>query len=597
MPVPPSTIAPRRPRSRLAMLLLVAALALPTLAARPPDIRIPLESLGYVPFAAPILSSGASILTLDYVDGRHLLVTFGFRRLMKRLPDDPPQDVDRNIEAVLVDLPSGEILARTSWRLHDPAQYLWPLSSGRFLLRVRDRLTTIAPLANLKSGEAFKEHLLLASPRPIGAVLLSPDASLLILETLDRLPAAEPQRSPSPGTTAYAAQQAAQQQAAAEIPLKLRVPVQVHFYRLRAGETEADVYAQAAGTALARNLVSIPADGAGFLSILDQGRQHWAFNYNFYRGKVEELSPFDSTCHPLPILVSRSEFIAFGCRSGNQRQMFGGFNLRGEEMWEQAIPETYVNPGFSFAPAAGRFAFGRVTTAAVVGDANTASLSPDQYSSDLVTVFQTDSGKQIFRLECSPVLPAGQNFALSPDGADLALVRNSAIEIYHLPPLSSKDRAGIAKAASLAPEPTEGPVLITTALTTANARAAASASTPVPTPPTDPASHRPSAIVDSDTVVPAPPTDAQTATAQTAPTQTPANASAAAPTANTAANGSGSAAKPAAAPPTATAPARPATAVIENGDPQPQPETPRKPPTLYAPGEHPETTQDKLNPN
>ncbi len=579
MPVPSLT-------SRLLLPALLLAACGPILhaATRPPAARIPLESLGYVPFASPVLSSGASLLTLNFVDDRHMLVTFSLRRLLKRIPDDPPQDIDRNIDAVLIDLPSGNVLARTSWRMHDPAQYLWPLGNGHFLLRIRDRLTTISPLRNLKSGDPFKEQPLLASPKPIGAVLLSPDASLLILEALDHLPPVEPERSPSPGTSAYAAQVAAQTAngngaptASTSIPaplpppLKPRIPVEVHFYRLRSNP-EGELFAQASGGLRARTLVSIPADGAGFLSVLDEGRQHWAFNYNFYRGKVEELSPFDSACHPLPLFVSRSEFIAFGCRSGTQRQMFGGFNLRGEEMWEQAIPETYLNPGFAFAPAADRFAFGRVTTAAVVGDP--ASITPEMYSSEIVTVHQTDSGRQVFRIECTPILPAGQNFDLSPDGSDLAIVRDSAIEIHHLPPLSSKDRAGIAKAASLAPEPTEGPVLLTAPLTNANARAAAHAGTPVSTPPTDAASHRPSAIVDSDTVSVTSPDQAESpvaptasATALSAPPEQPAQATAAPPT--------------------------PPPNIIENGDAQPQTETPRKRPTLYNPGEHSDDARDK----
>ncbi len=575
--------------SRLLLPALLLAACGPNLAAatRPPAARIPLESLGYIPFASPVLSSGASILTLNFVDDRHMLVTFSLRRLLKRIPNDPPQDIDRNIDAVLIDLPSGNILARTSWRMHDPAQYLWPLGNGHFLLRVRDRLTTIAPMRNLKSGDAFKEQPLLSSPKPIGAILLSPDASLLILEALDHLPPVEPERTPSPGTSAYAAQVAAQtangtgnQTAPGGIPaplpppLKPRIPVEVHFYRLRSSP-EGELYAQASGGLRARTLVSIPADGAGFLSVLDEGRQHWAFNYNFYRGKVEELSPFDSTCHPLPLFVSRSEFIAFGCRTGTQRQMFGGFNLRGEEMWEQAIPETYLNPGFAFAPSADRFAFGRVTTAVVVGDP--ASVPPEMYSSEVVTVHQTDSGRQVFRIECTPILPAGQNFDLSPDGADIAVIRDSAIEIHHLPPLTSKDRAGIAKAVSLAPEPTEGPILLTAPLTNANARAATRAGTPVSTPPTDAASHRPSAIVDSDTVSVTIPD----------PSESPAAPTTASATSTTNTAGSDPAQATAAPPPT------PQPNIIENGDAQPQTEAPRKRPTLYNPGEHPDATQDK----
>jgi hypothetical protein len=500
MSVPTRTLAPLPQRNLRALLLLVLLPASLLAATRQPDIRIPLESLGYSQFPPPVLSSGASILTLDYVDDRHMLVTFSVRRLLKRIADDPPEDLDRTIDAVLLELPTGNVLARTSWRLHDPAQYLWPLGNGHFLLRIRDRLTTISPLKDLKSGEpdanAFKEHPLLSSPRPIGAVLLSPDSSLLILETLDRRPRSEPERSPSPGTQAYAAAQVAKAAAQAEAlkraeekPVGNHAPVQVHFFRLLTKEATGELFAQASGGLGARTLVTIPADSAGFLSILDEGRQHWAFNYNLYRGKVQELSPFDSTCHPHPILVSRSEFIAFGCRSGSQPQMFGGFNLRGEQMWEQAIPETYLNPGFSFAPAAGRFAFGRVITSAVVGDAT--SLTVDASSTEIVSVFQTETGKQLLRLDCSPVLSAGQNFTLSPDGSELALIRNSVIEIHRLPPLSGKDREAVAMAAALAPEPSEGPVLLTAPLTNATARAATSAGTPVATPPPPPPTRPP----------------------------------------------------------------------------------------------------------
>ncbi len=578
MPVAFLLNASRRLRLLATLLLLVHVSPFLRSATRAPETRIPLESLGYLAFPHPVLASGASILTLNYVDDRHLLVTFSLRRLLKRIPDDPPDDVDRSIDAVLIDLPSGEVLARTAWRLHDPAQYLWPLGNGHFLLRIRDRLTTIAPLANLQSGEPFREHPLLSSPRPIGAVLLSPDASLLILESLDHLPPVS-EHSPSPGTSAYAAAQAARAAAADDPvikPLGTRNPVEIHFYRLRTiAEKNGEVQAVSSGMLRARNLVSIPADGAGFLSILDEGKQHWAFNYNFYRGKVEELSPFDSTCHPLPIFVSRSEFVAFGCRSGTQRQMFGGFNLRGEEMWEQAIPETYLNPTFSFAAATGRFAFGHLNTSAVVGDPALANL--DQFTSQSVTVFQTDSGKPILRLDCTPVLPSGQNFDLSPDGTALAVIRDSNIEIHRLPPLSAKDRAGLAKAAALAPEPTEGPVLLFAPLSNASARAATTAGTPVPTPPTDPLSHRPSAIVDSDTVVPAADTPSRTAgpTTGDTPAASPSDTDSHGHPANV-----------------TSTPAQPAPAIIENGDPPPQPEGPRKPPTLYGPGESPNRNQE-----
>ena len=89
------------------------------------------------------------MFTLHYVDDKHLLVTFVVHRLIPRLRDEPEDDQDRVTDAVLLELPTGKVLARTTWHLHDHGQYLWNLGHGHFLLRIRDTLTTFAPLANL----------------------------------------------------------------------------------------------------------------------------------------------------------------------------------------------------------------------------------------------------------------------------------------------------------------------------------------------------------------------------------------------------------------------------------------------------------------
>ena len=46
------------------------------------------------------------------------------------------------------------------------------------------------------------------------------------------------------------------------------------------------------------------------VALLDQGRQHWAFNFDTFTGKTLELAAFDSSCRPTPLFVSQSEFIA-----------------------------------------------------------------------------------------------------------------------------------------------------------------------------------------------------------------------------------------------------------------------------------------------
>jgi hypothetical protein len=377
------------------------------------------------------------MFTVDFVDDKHLLVTFSTKKLLKRLSECPPTDQDRIVDGVLLEVPSGRVLARTSWRTHDRGQYLWNLGHGHFMYRTRDTLTTFAPMTNLAKGDAFQERPFITTERRIGGVLLSPDADLMILETMEPPP-------PSPDSIQPTAAVSPEEQR-----VRLETPVQVNFFTLTPRQGE-DIGLREGGAFRTRVPGRIPANSAGYVTIIDQGQQHWAFDFRTYGGKVKELSPFESTCRPTPILVSRGEFIAFGCHLSHTPQVLAGFNMRGEEMWEQNMPETYVAPTFDYAPKAGRFVLSRVLTHSSVvqgGDI----LMPELVSGQSIVVYQTDSGRQVLRIDASPVVRAGQNFALSPDGLSLAVVRGDSIEIHSLPPLTPKEREAVQKAELSAP--------------------------------------------------------------------------------------------------------------------------------------------------
>lgn len=444
MPVPVRTYATSLPRRLARLALLVLLTAAPLFAwASGPAVRIPLDSLGYEPQPSQFLVSGSSMLTVNYVDNQHLLFTFAVHRLMERIPNDPPDDEDRTVEAVLVELPSGRALARTDWRLHDSGQYLWSLGHGRFLLRTHDTLTTFAPMANLASGHPFRQRDFLTTDRRIGAVLLSPEDDLLIVESAERTPPAPIAPAPLFGPTPDPVPQPIGKPGDPE-------PVALSIYRLALPGTGDLVVAHLAGIAHAAHFGDLAAMGTGHIAVVDEGRQQWAFDFHPFNGKVKELAPFASTCDPTPRFVSSSEFVAFGCHTGDSPQVMGGFNLRGDEMWEQNLFGDYVATSMTFAPESGRFALGRV-----MGEIPTDNLEQGSgagLTAQNVVVYQTESGKQILHVDCSPVARAGQNFSLSPDGMGLAVVRENALEIFPLPPLSKKDQADVKEARAQVPK-------------------------------------------------------------------------------------------------------------------------------------------------
>jgi hypothetical protein len=378
------------------------------------------------------------MVTLDYVDDTHLLLTFNARRLIRRIPGDPPTDEDRNVDALLLELPSGRVLARAEWQLHDHGQYLWNLGHGQFLLRVRDDFAILAPLANLKGGAPFQLRPFVRSTRRVEVVSVSADATFLTIESSPPLPlisddpvAFQPNtgRQPEPSD------------------------IQINFYRLRFAEKDGAVMAKDVGAVRANHVVELPTSPGGILQVLDQGHQRWAFDFKTYSGKLKELALFDSTCRPIPVFISLSEFIAFGCHGGTVRQQLAGFNLRGDATWEMALTGPFIAPHLAYAPPAGRFALERVITAGLAFPVDT--VDPGYFTGQSVDVYQNDSGKHLFHIDTVPIVRGGQNFTLSPDGMNLAVIREDAVEIFPLPALSPQDKTAIKSAQDSAPPPVD----------------------------------------------------------------------------------------------------------------------------------------------
>jgi len=242
-----------------------------------------------------------------------------------------------------------------------------------------------------------------------------------------------------------------------------------------------------------------------------------------------------------------------------ERQDLAAFNLKGDEMWQDNFTDIHVAPTFSFAPAAGRFALGRTIVNGII---DPEAISTGSVTGQEVRVYQTYNGKLLFRSDCSPVARAGQNFALSPDGLRVALMRetlvqhratkdedayterSAGVEVYALPALSAKDQAAVKAADAAAPADTGARIDVSLARLAAKPAgvSAAAAAAPVPVPVQPPA--------------PSPPD-------------------------------SGLPNAPSAAPGAGTANATGTTDAAVEGEGDPDSNAPRTPPTLYGPDEKP----------
>jgi hypothetical protein len=444
--------------------LAVAAFAIHSpaaFAARGPEParRIDLAPLGYEPVQERYLLAGGTMFTVNYADASHLLVTWTARGLLKRMPDAQPDDEDRNIEMVLLELPSGKVLARTALLVRDHATFLWPLGKGAFLLRVRNEFSVIEPLRNLAQAKPFEAHTVLRSQRPVAFVFVSPEAEVLTLETF-------PPRPPKSELNGQ------------DID-RTHAPVQINFYRV-ARDPEDRLVMQAAGVVRSDYAVALPLTGAGYLEAIKDSNRTYFFDFVPNTGKRLELAAFDTTCYPRVSFVTRSEFISFGCRGADERQEMGYFNLRGEYRWVSAFSNQHVNPTLASAPAAGRFALGRtLVNGAGLGQL---SLTDAEVTGQELTAYQAHDGRVLLKLMATPVQRAGQNFDISPDGLSMAIFHDVVIEVYPLPPLTAKDQQEVAAAAKLALPSSGGMVRVTSQQASDDAEAGEASSAPVTMP-------------------------------------------------------------------------------------------------------------------
>jgi hypothetical protein len=415
-----------------------------------PWVTLPLQSLGVPSIPGQFFKFGLSMLTVDFVDDSHLLVTFGTRGLIPRIPGDPPDHDDRMVAAELVELPTGRVVARTEWHMHDHARYLWRLGHGRFLVRTGDSLFALTPLAVDKTEDpltpiTFPQR----QGRPVEA-FLSPDSSLVTVETAilnkDRDNDGQSQASGNDGP-----QKPAQ--------------VVIDFYRINGGDDPASPFSvTGAGLVRAPGLVLLPMDHDGFLLPGDQKRGRWPVRFNGYGGNVVQVGAVDSTCMPQLQMLSRFQYLALSCQGESDRLKLQVFGMDGHETWEEGFGGFYGQPSFTFAPEAGRFAMSRIISPVESSGLSGLATELPEDATQEVRVYQTESGDLLLKAPCSPVVRNAENFDLSPDGREAAVVNGGAVQVYKLPGPSAQDMKDLKEAASFAPPASDGPVKLSAIL-------------------------------------------------------------------------------------------------------------------------------------
>ena len=404
-----------------------------------PWVQVPLESLGFPGVSSTVLAAGSSVLTVNFIDSSHLLVTFALRKLVPRVEQDPEDHADRLVAGEIVDLPDGHVEARTEWHMHDHGRYLWNLGGGRFLLRIGERLYTMAPLSRPAGTDMFLRTVFPSRPERPTLIEASQDGGVVTVETVTA-------RQTEDGKTKILLGD----QDAGPPATTL-----IDFFRL-APDEGGSLAATPAGHVGAAAPVLLSIDADGYLWATPTLTGSWDVTFDGFGGKTMKVGTIQSSCFPRLVMTSRSEFIALTCQGSDDRIKIASYGLDGTDTWEEMLGDL-GRPSFAFAPAAARFAISATETDVHEGPVPG---GPSEAPRQEMRVYQNASGDLLLRVDCSPGFKTAENFDLSADGMLAAVVRNGSIAVYKLPPLTKKDRDDMAEIGSYAPPASTADVML-----------------------------------------------------------------------------------------------------------------------------------------
>jgi VWFA-related protein len=387
-------------------------------AAQPPKpvAHLDLSSLGYSePSRAERLTDEAD-LSLDYVDAQHVLLTFNPKKLLRRDPNCPPGHDDRMIHAAILEVPSGKRVKEADWYLHDQRRYLWPLGSGHFLLRKLNSLYLV--------DSDLNEKLLLQSPKDIVWLTVSANGKQIILETRE-----EPNSD----------------KAGADSAQKSKSKFVVQFLDVNSLKAEQTI--ESGG------LVHLNGNGTGYADALRKG-DVWLVRFGPTPTQRKNIARVKSTCSPEVIYSTNNSLLIGRCPPGRSDYGVSAFTISGRRLWAQHWDHKRFSPAIVRSDDNRRFAVSSLSVAEWKGKAPYSAEDETDANHQLeqnIQIFETASGNPVRILQASPVVVSAQNFSLSPDAMQLAIIRDSQLELYDLPKISDEEQSNLSALKADAP--------------------------------------------------------------------------------------------------------------------------------------------------
>lgn len=373
-----------------------------------PEFAIPLEPLGYRAPGQIYLVARISSTSLTFLDSSHLLLTFRQSRLLQRDEHTKGHEsgTDQSVRALVLELPTGKVTASADWRMHDRRRYLWPLRNGKVLVRQMDRFSV--------TDSSLQLQPILVSPTPLRETYISPDGRMLVMESDQERHTQEEHARLAERAKMYGDDSVSED-------------VQIRMIRLDEKQLKLNAKADNPGKLI--------ANAEGFVDQAEGREKRWTIRFHPFEKPEpvggEIVAQFASTCPPETNFINESTLLVMSCPKNSSDRFAQADTISGKQLWTGKWRSNFVWPTLAMAEDGSDFAIGWVGTSRPMEAYD--PVNDDEVQAQVVDVLDSNTGGLRFNVEVHPVLSAGGNFALSPDGNRLAVINRGALEVYQVP--------------------------------------------------------------------------------------------------------------------------------------------------------------------
>ena len=359
--------------------------------------KIPIRQFGFLPRVLATVSNFDYDTAVAYLSQDELLVSFKARQLLPRSPEiDDPLGC-RFIRAVAIDLKTKKVLRMVKWMIPDHKQYVWRMGKDRVLVHVGDELRVYG------TGLRLEHRIVVGGP--LSFVAMAPDGLSLAFGVIRERHSSELHRL-----------------VASETRAEPEEDVEVRLL-------DANFETQRTMMRSSRVMAPLLMD-AGEVLLRKQDGTHWAVAIHPWGEQEKTLLYATSECRPEVSILSEDVLFVAGCTESGGK-WYVALRSDGKQILKKTSTASEL-PRHADADTAGD-AFVVATPRMAAGMAVGLYFRPADLEGENLSVYNARDGKLRFSAFVKAPAPSHQEFALSPNGNELAVVQGGHVSLIALP--------------------------------------------------------------------------------------------------------------------------------------------------------------------